>query len=169
LPTVSITAPGTETALLENCTTSLKATVANISNKDQLVITNNGTVINPTTYTFINNIVTLPVNVSNRSTIVITATNTTGTVGGATVNIYRFSGTPTVSGTFSFIVSVNVGSTITQAVSIIVRPTGKRYPTGSSRTPLTTIKRYDASAGWVDVRIGKRYDGTNWVELGNTS
>jgi len=99
----------------------------------------------------------------------ITATNTTGTVNGATVNIYRFSGTPTVSGTFNIIVSVNVGSTITQAVSFNVRPTGKRYPTGSSNTPLTVIKRYDASAGWVDVTVGKRYDGTNWVELGNPS
>jgi hypothetical protein len=99
----------------------------------------------------------------------ITATNSTGTVGGTTVNIYKFSGTPTVSGTFNIIVSVNVGSTITQAVSFNVRPTGKRYPTGSSSTPITTIKRYDASAGWVDVTIGKRYDGTNWVELGNPS
>jgi len=101
----------------------------------------------------------------------ITATNSTGTVGGTTVNIYKFSGTPTVSGTFNIIVSVNVGSTITQAVSFNVRPTGKRYVTGSttSETPLTIIKRYDPSAGWVDVTIGKRYDGTNWVELGNPS
>jgi hypothetical protein len=97
----------------------------------------------------------------------ITATNTTGTVNGSTVNICKFSGTPTVSGTFNFVVNVNVGSTISQSASMVIRPTGKRYSTGSSNTPLTTIKRYDASAGWVDVIIGRKYDGSNWIELKN--
>jgi hypothetical protein len=98
--------------------------------------------------------------------------NSTGTIGGSTVNIFKISGTPTVSGTFNFVIRVSLdgGATyINQSVSINVRPAGKRYPTPSSPTPLTIIKRYDASAGWVDVTIGKRYDGSNWVELGNPS
>jgi hypothetical protein len=104
----------------------------------------------------------------------ITAENSVGTINGQNVNIFKFSGTPTVSGTFNFVVRVSLdgGATyVNQAVSLYVRPTGKRYTTGSStsETPLTIIKRYDPSAGWVDVTIGKRYDGTNWVELGNPS
>ena len=107
----------------------------------------------------------------------ITATNTTGTINGATVNIYRFSGTPTVSGTFNFTVTVSTGGTpIDQPVSITVRPTAKRftttsispYTTSAVSTNVATWKRYDVS-GWVDVRAVKKWNGTDWVNVDRKS
>lgn len=108
----------------------------------------------------------------------LTATNTTGTINGQTVNIYRIYGTPTVSGNFSFTVSVSVGGDpIYQTVSINIRPTGKRFTAVSpinQKSQITTWKRNDAASGWKDVAIAKRYDedGTSpgvagWVDLIN--
>jgi hypothetical protein len=78
LPVVSITSPVTQTAVLTNCRTTIKATVDNIASSDQLVVLVNGKVLPSSSYTFIGNTVSFPVSVTDQSTVLLTATNTTG-------------------------------------------------------------------------------------------
>ena len=79
LPTVVINMPSNETTIIENCHTTIKATITNITSKDQLIITNNGIAVNASTYTFVNGIIVFGLDVQDRAAINITAMNTTGT------------------------------------------------------------------------------------------
>ena len=78
LPTVVINTPSTETSIISNCNTTIKATVTNVTAKEQLIITNNGNAVNASAYTLVNGIVNLSINVTDRAAINITATNSTG-------------------------------------------------------------------------------------------
>ncbi|SFX84676.1 hypothetical protein SAMN04487930_11122 [Cytophaga hutchinsonii ATCC 33406] len=78
LPAVQITSPST--TVLTNCSTSVKATVTNVTSKEQLVITVDGRLLNAASYTLTANIVSIPVTVSGQSLVSITATNETGAV-----------------------------------------------------------------------------------------
>jgi hypothetical protein len=78
LPTVVINTPAAETSIIGNCTTTIKATVTNVTAKDQLIITNNGQPLNTSAYSLTNGIVNFSINVSDKSVINITATNATG-------------------------------------------------------------------------------------------
>ena len=78
LPSVVINTPSTETSIIDNCSTTIKATVTNVTVKEQLIITNNGKAVNAATYSFIDGIVIFAINVTDRAAINITATNATG-------------------------------------------------------------------------------------------
>ncbi len=76
LPVIQITSP--TVTVLTNCSTTVKATVTNITSKEQLIITVDDRLLNATNYTLGTNSVSIPVTVSGLSLVSITATNETG-------------------------------------------------------------------------------------------
>ena len=91
LPVVTIVSPASETSVLNNCSTTIKAEVINITAKDQVSVSVNGNILNAATYTLSANILSIPLSVTDQMSVVITATNVMGTASDKTTLICNVS------------------------------------------------------------------------------
>lgn len=76
LPSITISSPSS--MVLDNCNTIVRATLANISSKEQIAVKVNGVDLNAAAFTFENNTLSFAVSVKDKSDVIITTTNTTG-------------------------------------------------------------------------------------------
>jgi hypothetical protein len=81
----------------------------------------------------------------------------------------QLSGLPTTLGTYTFRVRATNSisqTTDTNLITLTVNPPGNRATGPGATSDLTVGKRYDGT-NWIDISTFKRFDGTNWVDVVN--
>lgn len=81
----------------------------------------------------------------------------------------QLSGLPTTLGVYTFRVRATNSisqSTDSNIITLTVNPPGNRATGPGSTLDLTVGKRFDG-VNWVDISTFKRFDGTNWVDIVN--
>jgi hypothetical protein len=122
----------------------------------------------------------------------VTATNavsysvfTTGAPAGTTASLPpglslntstgAITGTPTTQGVYSFRIEASPGAggpvvyspSATTWHTLTVGPNGTRIGDSLAKTQLTTARRFDATTGWTNISIMRRFDGTSWQNILN--